>query len=475
MLTRLLSLLSLGLVALLVGCGSSTPGQEEVRSVVEERLAPLLSLKLRAEEPAGHAGSPQVHQEQVARCEEAWLNLKSVESQLNALGGDAAQVASRLEFLDFQLDEIASLAPTPGEDVALEAELKRLQSIDRLQRACSAAEDAIDGEGGAVAIAGRALAALNEAEKLDIGVASARSNLTAALSELDSASRALSRYAGGLEADPGRMQEADERLDAIKRLCRKHQATLEGLMERKAQLQAERDELASRGERRRTLEVEAGALRERAYERAMVLRTARLKSARTLARAVKDGLIALAMPFASFEVQVDVGPLCSSGVDQVAFFFSANAGEPPRPLHKVASGGEASRLLLAVKSALLDSDDDGVSVFDEADAGVGGAVADAVGLLLKKISGRRQVLCVTHLPQVAAWADQHLLVKKGVAKGRSRSRVEPLGDADEREHELARMLSGAQISREALGAARRLLKSARATRRARRPEVAAAV
>jgi DNA repair protein RecN (Recombination protein N) len=184
-----------------------------------------------------------------------------------------------------------------------------------------------------------------------------------------------------------------------------------------------------------------------------------------LARAVKDGLLALAMPFATFEVQVDVGPLGPSGVDLVTFLFSANAGEPPRPLARVASGGEASRLLLAVKAALLDADDDGVSVFDEADAGVGGAVADSVGLLLKKLSGRRQVLCVTHLPQVAAWADQHLLVKKGVAKGRSRSRVEPLDAGEGRERELARMLSGAQVSREALGAARQLLKSARATRR----------
>jgi DNA repair protein RecN (Recombination protein N) len=137
------------------------------------------------------------------------------------------------------------------------------------------------------------------------------------------------------------------------------------------------------------------------------------------------------MPFASFEVQVDVGPLGPSGVDQVAFFFSANAGDPPRPLHKVASGGEASRLLLAVKAALLDSDDDGVSVFDEADAGVGGAVADAVGL--------------------------------------------SAGAADDRERELARMLSGAQVSPEALGAARRLLKSARVARRPRRPDGAAAV
>lgn len=415
------------------------------------------------------------HQELVARCEEAWLKLRSVTTQLDALGGDAAQVASRLEFLDFQLDEIAALAPKPGEDVALEAELKRLQSIDRLQRACAAAEDALDGEGGAVAVAGRAMVALNEAEKLDAGVAAARASLTAALSELDAASRALSRYSAGLEADPGRLQEVDERLDAIKRLCRKHQVTLEGLMTRRGQLKAERDELASRGERRRELERVLATLREEAYQRAMALRTARLKSARALSRSVKEGLIALAMPFASFEVQVDVGPLGPSGVDQVAFFFSANAGEPPRPLHKVASGGEASRLLLAVKAALLDSDDDGVSVFDEADAGVGGAVADAVGLLLKKISARRQVLCVTHLPQVAAWADQHLLVKKAVAKGRSRSRVEPLGTGDDRERELARMLSGAQISAEALGAARRLLKSARVARRSRPREVAAVV
>lgn len=414
------------------------------------------------------------HQEQVARCEEAWGKIKAVDAKLAALGGDASQVAARLEFLDFQLDEISRLAPKPGEDAALEAELKRLQSIDRLQRACAAAEEAVDGEGGAVAIAGRALASVQEAEKLDPGVSAARQSLTAALAELDAASRALSRYASGLEADPGRLQEVDERLDALRRLCRKHQTHLEGLFEKRQKLQAERDDLSSRGERRTALELELGTLREQAYQRAMALRTARLRASRTLSRAVKEGLLALAMPFASFEVQVDVGPLGPSGVDQVTFLFSANAGEPPRPLHKVASGGEASRLLLAVKAALLDADDDGVSVFDEADSGVGGAVADAVGLLLKKLSGRRQVLCVTHLPQVAAWADQHLLVKKAVARGRSRSRVEPLEEAAERERELARMLSGAQVSKEALGAARSLLKGARSARRVRRAEAAAA-
>jgi DNA repair protein RecN (Recombination protein N) len=166
------------------------------------------------------------------------------------------------------------------------------------------------------------------------------------------------------------------------------------------------------------------------------------------------------MARARFEVQVEAAPLGPSGADRVQLLFCANPGEPPRPLDKVASGGEASRVLLAIKAALAEGDTCLSSIFDEADAGIGGAVADVVGRLLKDISRNRQVLCVTHLPQVAAHADAHLVLEKGVARGRTRAVVRSLDSAEERHRELARMLSGVEVSAEALGAAQALLRSA---------------
>jgi DNA repair protein RecN (Recombination protein N) len=188
---------------------------------------------------------------------------------------------------------------------------------------------------------------------------------------------------------------------------------------------------------------------------------------------VREGLGQLAMGKAAFEVRVTpTGILRADGVDDVEFFFSANPGEPPRPLSKVASGGEASRLLLALKRALADSDGCGCYILDEADSGVSGAIADVVGRMIKDVANHRQVLCITHLPQVAAYADAHLLIRKGMKGERTVSEVIPLAAGSERTHELARMMSGVEVTREALGAAEALVRSASrataSTSRARR-------
>jgi DNA repair protein RecN (Recombination protein N) len=176
---------------------------------------------------------------------------------------------------------------------------------------------------------------------------------------------------------------------------------------------------------------------------------------------VREGLAGLALGKAAFEVRVTPGAtLRPEGLDEVEFFFSANPGEPPRALGKVASGGEASRLLLALKRALAGSDGCGSYVLDEADSGVSGAIADVVGRMIKEVSGHRQVLCITHLPQVAAYADAHLLIRKGHKAGRTVSEVVPLAAGTERTRELARMLSGVEVTREALGAAEALVRSA---------------
>jgi DNA repair protein RecN (Recombination protein N) len=177
---------------------------------------------------------------------------------------------------------------------------------------------------------------------------------------------------------------------------------------------------------------------------------------------VGQALADLALPKAAFEIALAPGPLRERGADEVHFRFSANAGEPLRPLEKVASGGEASRLLLALKRALATSDPCGTYVLDEADAGVSGGTAEVVARMLKDVSRHRQVLCITHLPQVAAHADAHLVVEKTSSRGRTWSSVRSLEDGSPRTRELARMMSGAIVTSEALAAAEALVRAARA-------------
>lgn len=391
----------------------------------------------------------------------AWGELEALEAQLAALGGDEAQVRARVDFLKFQLDEIDQLDPKPGEDVALEQERRRLASSQKLKAAAAAMEALVsEGDSAALERVGRARALLADAERLDPALARVREPLLAAQESLDDAGRALSRYLGGLEADPQRLEEVDDRLDALKRLCRKHAAPLEAILDKRAALAAEVHELEHRAERRAELQAQRLAAHGRATAAAAELTKARRRAAGRLEAAARDGLARLALGRARFQVQLEAAPLSAAGADAVEFLFSANAGEPPRPLAKVASGGEASRLMLALKSALAGSDSCRCSVFDEADAGIGGAVADVVGRLIKDLSAHRQVLCITHLPQVAAHADAHLRLEKAEANGRTRSRVTVLPAGEARALELARMLSGVEVTREAKGAAEALLRSA---------------
>lgn len=391
----------------------------------------------------------------------SWDTLREANAKLEALGGDEGQVAARIDFLKFQMEEIERVSPKPGEDVALDQERRRLASSVKLRALVGSAEELVaTREGASLELLGRSLAIARDAEKLDPTLTPAREALVRAQSELDEAARALSRYLSALDSDPRRLEEVDERLDAIRRLCRKHAAPLEGVLAKRAALAEELDALVHRSERRAEVLAERAKLIAAAEGAAARLTVERRKAAQRLTKSVMEGLARLSMASSRFEVAFETAALSSSGADSVHFLFSANAGETLRPLAKVASGGEASRVMLAMKAALADSDSAVCSVFDEADAGIGGAVADVVGRLIKDISGHRQVLCITHLPQVAAHADAHLRIEKGEVKGRTRSVVQTLEAGEARTREVARMLSGVEVTREALGAAEALIRSA---------------
>jgi DNA repair protein RecN (Recombination protein N) len=397
--------------------------------------------------------------------------VREVEERMEALGGDEARVRERAEFLRFQLDEIHRLDPEPGEDVKLDVERRRLGGAEKLKRQAAEAELLISGEeSSALETLGRAMGLLSDAVRCDATLGPIVQSLGTSMAELEEAQRRLNRYSEGLESDPARLGEVEERLDAIKRLCRKHGASLEGVLRKRGELETELSTLENRQEILEQLAKERHAAEVRARESATGLSRARRACAGEFSQQVRAGLGGLALGKAAFEVRVTAGDaLRPEGLDEVEFFFSANPGEPARPLAKVASGGEASRLLLALKRALADSDGCGCYVLDEADSGVSGAIADVVGRMIKEVSGHRQVLCITHLPQVAAYADAHLLIRKGLKGERTVSEVVPLAAGAERTQELARMLSGMEVTREALGAAEALVRSAHRALGAPRP------
>ena len=392
----------------------------------------------------------------------ALAELRDVDVRLEALGGNAQKAQERLEFLRFQLDELERFDPRAGEETALEVERRRLMGADKLRRAVTEGESLVLGQDGSAGeLMGRALGLLLEAAKLDAELSPVVTSLGSALAEVEEAGRVLSRYGAKLEADPARLEDVEERLDGLKRLCRKHGVDAAGLLGRLTGLAEERHRLENRQEVLEVLLAERGHKERHARELAKALTGERTCAAHALAKTVMEGLAHLAMPRAQFEVRITpTDTLQKDGADEVTFLFSANPGEALRPLEKVASGGEASRLLLALKRGLADLDGCQSYVLDEADAGVSGAIADVVGQMMRDVSQKRQVLCITHLPQVAAYADVHLRIEKQLAGGRARSRVVLLPAGLARAQELARMLSGVKVTREALGAAEALLRSA---------------
>ncbi|MHB8876741.1 MAG: DNA repair protein RecN [Myxococcaceae bacterium] len=395
--------------------------------------------------------------------------LRAVEARIEALGGDEQTAQGRAEFLRFQLEEIDRVGPKEGEGEKLEAERRRLASAEKLRRAAVEAESLLSVmDGSSLETLGRALALVADAAKLDGSLAPLGAALTGARAELDEASRALARYGAGLEADPGRLAEVDERLDGLRRLCRKHGAApldAAAVVAKRAELAAELSRLENRQGSLDELLAERALALGRLDAKAKELTAARVLAAEAFAQEVRGALAHLALAKAQFEVTVSPaarpGP---DGADEIELLFGANPGEPARPLSKVASGGEASRLLLAIRRGLAGADRCEAVVLDEVDAGVSGGVAEVVGRMIKDVSGHRQVLCVTHLPQVAAFADAHLRIEKELKRGRTWSTVVELEAGPMRARELARMLSGVEVTPEALGAAEALLRSARARR-----------
>ncbi|HEU4383237.1 MAG TPA: DNA repair protein RecN [Anaeromyxobacteraceae bacterium] len=406
-----------------------------------------------------------------ARYREAFAAFSALWREERALAEDEGERARRADYLAFQLKELEAAEAKPGEDEALEQERKVLLSAAKLSDAARTAEGLVYGEeGSASERVGQAMRTLAEAAQLDPRLSPTVELLRSAAAEVEEAGRELSRYAGSVGGDPERLAFVEERLALLRGLARKHGGSLGAALERREAMGAELAALAGSDGRRAELVKLLAEKGADAVRLAGELSRLRQGAAREFARAVRKGLEGLAMDRCRLEVafgppegtlRVGETPLGPAGAERAEILIAPNPGEPPRPLARIASGGELSRILLAVKRALSAADPVATQVFDEVDAGIGGAVAEAVGRLLAEVSRERQVLCVTHLPQVAAFADRHYLVEKRVASGRTSTSVRPLEDDAARRGEVARMLAGQVVTASAVEHAGALLSAAR--------------
>lgn len=389
---------------------------------------------------------------------------RAATAELAELDRTAQEKLRLADLWSFQSKEIEDTAPQPGEDAALDNERRVLRNIVRLQETAAAAYDALyESPESAAARLKAAEKRLHELVRIDESVSEIVGALRPASIAIDEAAHALQRYLGRLESDPARLDQVELRLAALEKLKRKYGATLEEVL---AFLAAVKSDLAAvetsstRGEALRKQIAQLSA----AYEAtAKKLSGRRHEAARQLARRAESELASLAMEKTRIEIRVTPADWSEFGADAVQFLIAPNTGEELKPLEKIASGGELSRIALALKTCAGErgkaSKTPLTLVFDEVDAGVGGSAAEAVGRRLKKLSRSNQVICVTHLPQIAAFADHHYFVEKRAVKGRTVASIEAL-DAEGRTREIGRMLSGEHVTAEALRHAERLMKVA---------------
>ena len=380
---------------------------------------------------------------------------------LVAFSADARARAEREDMLRFQLGELDAAQPAAGEDTSLTAERERLRAADRFFAATSRGEETLYAGDGAVSE--RIAAVLRDLEPLvalDPALAALAERLAEAAATVEDVARDLGRYARGVRSDPARLAEIEERLFLLSRLARKHGATVAELAARREALAAELAEIGSYEEGVAARQTAVDQANARAAAAAEALSTSRKRAASSLERKVGATLRELGFAAGRLPIAVDARELGASGIDRVRFLFAPNPGEEPRPLAKIASGGELSRVMLAVKQALARTDDVLTYVFDEVDAGIGGGAAEVVGRKLKRLAADRQVIVITHLPQVAAFADTHVRVTKSVSRGKTHVAIEPLSAA-ERTGEIARMLAGASPSAQAAAHADEMLRNAR--------------
>ncbi len=390
------------------------------------------------------------HDESCAAAREAFGNWESIRDRLTALQAANENREDRLALLRYQASEMEALGLQPGEVAELEAEYLKLSNVERL---ASAADEACQlvyeaESGSAQQLLARARQSLQTVVEVDPALAAAARLLEEAEIQAKEAADDLRRYLSDLDLDSGRQEQVANRLASIRDLSRKHGVDPEALDGKLQDLRGELDELENTALALDATEKALTDAEKRYRSAAEALSRRRGESAERMSEEITAAMHQLGMPGGRFQVSVtspDADRFAAHGVDRVEFLVSANPGQPPGPLAKIASGGELSRISLAIQVIATSASGLPCLVFDEVDAGVGGGVAEIVGRRLRELGDEHQVLCVTHLPQVASQSHQHIRVTKLTDGKRTRTLLTPLGD-EERVEELARMLGGVEIT-----------------------------
>ena len=392
-----------------------------------------------------------------------YRELKAVEEELSSADTDEAERLRRIDLLTFQISELEDADITVGEYDALTQERTALQNREKIAKELMRARAALCGDDdtdGAVRMIDDASSSAMTASRYMSSLEGVADRLSSALYELQDISDELERAMDDIDADPGRLEEIEERLDLLYRLRHKYGDSEEEMLVYLDNAKKELKSLNDYAYNREQLAAKREKLFTEAYNSAKEISTIRTNAGEQFRASVEREMSFLLMPNVRLEIQRDEVELNSRGIDKIEFLISTNPGEEPKPVSKIASGGELSRMMLAIKTVLSRADFVQTLIFDEIDTGISGSAADRVGRKLSQLSKDSQVLCVTHQAQIAAFADNHLFISKSVHDDRTFTQVDAL-DTDGRVRELARIVGGEQITDSALNHARELLNSAK--------------
>ena len=390
---------------------------------------------------------------------EIYEGFKILSKNLNQANTDEAERLREIDLLQYQSQELFDADLNVGEEEQLEAERGALMNFEKISSLLNKAKLMLDGDdsNGGIEALDIASNAMQTAAEYNDEYSDISESLTDIYYNLRDVSESIGDAIDGLESDPQRLEEIEERLDLLNRLTRKYNCPCDELPELAEKMQARLEELINYDKNRDELEKKCKAAEAEAQKAAEKLSRLRKETAKTFAEKVREEMSFLNMPNVTLVPSFEEVELGAKGIDKVELLISANPGETPRPVAKIASGGELSRMMLAIKTVLAESDEVDTLIFDEVDTGISGSAAEKVGLKLREVSKSCQVLCVTHQAQIAALADTHLLISKQVDNGRTFTAVTPLSH-DERVRELARIIGGVNITQAALSHAEDMLK-----------------
>lgn len=392
-----------------------------------------------------------------------YRSLCGIRAKLRALQTDEAEKARTADLLSYQINELENADIRPGEKKELDRKKSILENSQKIKNALGAALNALIGDGeneGASGALSSAAGYVGSVTGAAHGLEPVYSQLSAVADSVSDIASVIDDVIGQLDTIDGDIDSVEERLDVLYRLSRKYGDTEEQMLAFLEDAKTRLDGIVHSDEERERLTEEYGNTLVRAEEKAASLSDARRKAGEALCTAIESELKFLDMPNVRFVTEIKPVPLCENGADEVRFLISANPGEEPKPLGKTASGGELSRVMLAIKNVLTDSDGVGTLIFDEIDTGVSGSAAGKIAVKLASVSLRTQVFCITHLSRIAAFADEHIFLSKDVENGKTYTRAEILSP-EKRAAELARITFGTEFTDVQLSSGEQMIEEAR--------------